>query len=157
VDSRRIDQNDLRVFAIEDALNAIAGGLRFRRDNGDFLADESIDERGLPRVGAAYDCDETRLECHESINCTPLGCGAEVRRTRGRGSQKICRTGIEKGSASSTDTRALTRRGSGAPGASPDVDSGPVARDLCASGGAPRTAGAILPPRSQERDHEAQI
>jgi len=71
VDAGCVDQDDLGVFAIEDALNAIAGGLGFGRDDGDFLADEGVDERGFARVGAAYDCDETGLERHGRINCTP--------------------------------------------------------------------------------------
>jgi hypothetical protein len=135
VDARRIDQNDLRVFAIEDALNAIAGGLRFRRDDGDFLADESIDERGFARVGAADDCDETRLKWHGLTNCTPLRCGAEVRQRRGRGIQKICHRGTEtsmKASSLSRNTGEVTRPRSCVRGARPGVNRAAAARDLCA-------------------------
>ena len=80
VDAGRVNQDDLGVFAIEDALNAIAGGLRLGRDDGDFLADESIDEGGFARVGATDDCDEAGFEGHGYKNCTPLGCGEEARR-----------------------------------------------------------------------------
>src|SRR5580704_2289479 len=64
VDAGSVYQDDLGVFAIENALDAITGGLRFRGDDGDFLADQSIDECGFASVGAAYDCDETGLEWH---------------------------------------------------------------------------------------------
>ncbi len=53
VDAGRIDQDDLRVVAIQDSLDAIAGGLRLRRNDGDFAADELVDERRFAGVGAA--------------------------------------------------------------------------------------------------------
>lgn len=76
VDARSIYEDDLGVVAIEDALNAVAGGLGFGRDDGDFLADKSIDEGGFARVRAANDRYETGLEGHGQVNCTPLGDGA---------------------------------------------------------------------------------
>src|ERR1700723_1600468 len=84
VDARRVDQNNLRVFAVENALDAIASGLRFGGDDGDFLADEGFDERGFARVESAYDSDETGLECHGLVNCTLLGGGAEARWTKSK-------------------------------------------------------------------------
>jgi hypothetical protein len=77
VDAGRVYQDDLRVFAIEDALNTIAGGLRFGGDDGDFLADESVDKGGFARVGAAYDRNEARFKWHGYENCTPLRYGEE--------------------------------------------------------------------------------
>ena len=65
VDSGRIDEDDLRVVAIQNSLNAVAGGLRLGRNDGDFASDESIDERGFAGVGAADDCDETGFKWHE--------------------------------------------------------------------------------------------
>ena len=44
MDSGRIDQDDLRIVAIQDSLDAIARGLRLGRDNSDFLPDERIDQ-----------------------------------------------------------------------------------------------------------------
>ncbi len=43
VDAGRVYQDDLGVVAIEDALNPVARSLGFRGDDGDFLADESVD------------------------------------------------------------------------------------------------------------------
>jgi hypothetical protein len=82
VDAGRVYQNDLSVLAVEDALNAIPGGLGFGRDDGDFLADEGIDERRFAGVGTAYDCDETRFEGHGLANCTPLESREEARGRR---------------------------------------------------------------------------
>ena len=60
----RIDQDDLRVFAVQNSLDAIAGGLRLRRNDGDFAADQRVYERGFARVGAADDGDESGFERH---------------------------------------------------------------------------------------------
>src|ERR1700733_2413006 len=110
VDAGSIYQDDLGVFAIEDALNAIAGGLRFRGDDGDFLADESIDECGFASVGAAYDCDETGLESHGLIDCTPLGDGEKAGGGGGRGSQRICHKGTETHRERREDSAQWARR-----------------------------------------------
>ena len=59
VDSGSIDENDLRIVAIQNSLNAIAGGLRLGRNDCDFASNESIDERRFPGVRTADDCDET--------------------------------------------------------------------------------------------------
>ena len=70
--ARSIDQNDLRGVAafalgqIDDALNSIARGLRFGRDDGEFFAHESIEQRGLAGVRAAENADKTGAERHRS-------------------------------------------------------------------------------------------
>ena len=64
VQAGRVDEYDLSVGAVDDALDAIAGGLRMARDDGDFAADELIDERGLAAVGATEKGDEAGLEGH---------------------------------------------------------------------------------------------
>jgi len=64
VNSRRIDEDDLRVVAIQNALNAVARGLRLWRNDCDFASHESIDESGLPGVRTPDDCDETGFKCH---------------------------------------------------------------------------------------------
>src|SRR6185312_13087898 len=71
VNSGCIDEHNLCINSIEDALNAIARGLRARRDDGDLTADERIYERRFARVGPAYDCDESGFEGHVKINSTP--------------------------------------------------------------------------------------
>ena len=101
VDAGRVYQDDLSVFAIQDALNAIAGGLGLGRDDGDFLADEGIDECGFARVGAAYDCDETGFEGHRLVNCTPLESREEDRGRRcvacGKKSKDLTQSSQRKG------------------------------------------------------------
>ena len=67
VDAGRIDQDDLRVFAIQDSLNAVARGLRLGRNDGDFAADELVDQRRFARVGAAYYGDESGFKGHGGI------------------------------------------------------------------------------------------
>src|SRR5690348_5377178 len=64
MNSGRIDEYDLTVFAIEDALDAVARGLRAGRDNGHFAADNCVDERGFPGVGAAENGDEAGAKIH---------------------------------------------------------------------------------------------
>ena len=58
VKARCIDEDDLAFGRIDDALNAVAGGLRLGGDDGDFLADEAIEQRGFSGVRAANDGDE---------------------------------------------------------------------------------------------------
>jgi hypothetical protein len=62
VQARSIDQNDLRVRAVYDALDAIARRLRPRGYDGHFFSDQPVYERGFPRVGPAHDGDKTRFE-----------------------------------------------------------------------------------------------
>ena len=65
VDSWRIDQDDLRVVAIQDSLDAVASGLRLGRNDCDLAPHQSIQEGRLPGVGPADDGDETGFERHE--------------------------------------------------------------------------------------------
>src|ERR1700722_9092102 len=65
VDAGRIDQHDLRVVAIQNSLDAVAGSLRLGRNDGDLASNKSIYERGLTGVGAADNCHETRFKWHE--------------------------------------------------------------------------------------------
>lgn len=60
VNSRRIDEDNLAAFLGNDALHTVACGLRPMRDDGDFLANETVEQRGFPRVGAADDGDKAR-------------------------------------------------------------------------------------------------
>ena len=62
--ARSVDENDLRAGSIDDALNPIAGGLGARRDDGDFAANQLVDQGGLARVWAAQKCDEAGFEAH---------------------------------------------------------------------------------------------
>ena len=45
VQTRRIDEHDLAALLRHDALNAISRGLRFRRNDGDLLSDQMIQQR----------------------------------------------------------------------------------------------------------------
>src|SRR6185369_15482480 len=58
VKAGRVDENDLTFGSGNDALDAVAGGLRLGGDDGDFLADEAVEERGFAGVRAADDSDE---------------------------------------------------------------------------------------------------
>ncbi len=59
VNAGRIDENDLAIGARDDALDAIASGLRLRGDDGDFLADEPVQQSRFACVRAANDGDES--------------------------------------------------------------------------------------------------
>ncbi len=74
----RIDQNDLRIRAIHDSLNAIACGLRPRRDDRDFFSDQPVHQRGFPRVGTPYDRDEPGFEFLRHVGMIPHGAGSET-------------------------------------------------------------------------------
>src|SRR4029077_14996366 len=66
-----VDQDDLRGVAafafeqVDDALNPIARGLRFGRDDRELFTHESIEQRGLAGVRAAEDADKTGAEGHK--------------------------------------------------------------------------------------------
>ena len=59
VNTGRIDENDLAIGARDDALDAIASGLRFRGDDGDFLADEAVQQSRFAGVRTTDDGDES--------------------------------------------------------------------------------------------------
>ena len=58
VQAWRIDEHNLPALLGDNALNAIAGGLRFGGNDCDFLPDQLIDEGGLSRIGPAHDGHE---------------------------------------------------------------------------------------------------
>lgn len=60
VNSGRIDKNDLAAFLGNDALYAVACGLRPMRDDGDFLPNETIEQCGFSRIGAPDYGDKAR-------------------------------------------------------------------------------------------------
>ena len=62
VDTGRIDENDLRFGQSDHALDGRPGGLRLIGDDGHFLADQGIQQRGFSGVRPADDGDEPRLE-----------------------------------------------------------------------------------------------
>ena len=84
VHARRVDQDDLRVRAIDDALNPVARGLRARRDDSHFFSDQAVDERRFSGVGPAYDRDISRLEFLRHA-CMITRGGAESHRPNGEG------------------------------------------------------------------------
>src|SRR5258706_791844 len=70
--ARSIDQYDLRPALVstlafgqvDDALDPIARGLRFGRDDREFFAHERIEQRGLAGVGTTEDAAKTGAERH---------------------------------------------------------------------------------------------
>src|ERR1700730_5986781 len=50
VNARRVDEDDWRVVAIENALDAVAGRLRLGRDDRDLAPDNRVYERRFARV-----------------------------------------------------------------------------------------------------------
>ncbi len=74
VNARSIDQDDLRgvpAFAlgkVDDALNAVARGLRLGRDDGELFAHKRIEQRGLASVRTAENADETGAEGHKKAS-----------------------------------------------------------------------------------------
>ncbi len=65
-----IDEHDLPGLAsflfshIDDAENAVARRLRLRRNDGQLLADQRIQQRALARIGAAENADKSGVEGH---------------------------------------------------------------------------------------------
>ena len=56
---RGVHEHDLRRAADGDAEHPVAGGLRFRGDDGNLGSDQAVEERGLAGVGRAEEGDET--------------------------------------------------------------------------------------------------
>ena len=74
VHSGSIDQDNLCgvvAFAlrqVDDALDSVACGLRFGRNDCEFFAHESIEQRGLAGVRAAENADKTGAEGHKKAS-----------------------------------------------------------------------------------------
>ena len=49
---------------IDNPENAVARGLRLRRNDRQFLADQRIQQRALARIGTAENADESGVEGH---------------------------------------------------------------------------------------------
>ncbi len=78
VNARRVDEDDLRGFAGENAQDAIARGLRLGRDDGNLLAQQRVQQRGLAHVRLADNGDEAGTEAGGSGQFgigEVLGCG----------------------------------------------------------------------------------
>ena len=61
--SGRVEHDHLRVVRRADADDAIARGLRLLADDGQLLADDAVEERGLAGVGLSDDGDDSGA-CH---------------------------------------------------------------------------------------------
>ena len=59
---RRVHENNLAFGPVDDAVVGVARGLRLRRDDGDFGADERVEQRGFADVGAADEHGEAGFE-----------------------------------------------------------------------------------------------
>ena len=58
-DTRRIDQNNLRLTVHTDTAHGKARGLDLLGDDGDLGANQTIDQRRLARIGRSNNGDET--------------------------------------------------------------------------------------------------
>ena len=87
--ARSVDENQLRAGAIHDALNPIAGGLGASRDNGDFAADELIDQRGFAGIGTAEKRDEAGSEAHMLLTSYNGSINTEVTQEQSSQSERI--------------------------------------------------------------------
>jgi hypothetical protein len=58
VNPRRVDEHELRLRQVLDADDPMSGGLRLVGDDGEFLPDEVVEQRGLTRVGPPDQRDE---------------------------------------------------------------------------------------------------
>jgi hypothetical protein len=73
VHARGVDENDLPrrplalAFDIHDALDPITRGLRLASYDGQFLADQRIQQRGLACVGTADDGNESGTKWHDRL------------------------------------------------------------------------------------------
>ena len=73
----RIEDDHLRVVGGADADDAMAGGLRLGRGDGELFADEPIEQRGFAGVGESGDGDDAGLGHADAI-----GTGIGVRAPR---------------------------------------------------------------------------
>ena len=64
VEARRVEKRDLGIRPRDDPENTAAGGLRLGADDGEFLADQPVEERALAHVGPADDGDEACPHLH---------------------------------------------------------------------------------------------
>ena len=73
MNARGVDENDLAAQPaflsghVDDPQDAVAGGLRLGADDGQFLADQRIEQRGFAGVGTAQDADESGVKGHKSL------------------------------------------------------------------------------------------
>jgi hypothetical protein len=67
VQTRGVDENELRVVAGEDAAHRVPGGLRLIAGDDDLAADQCVGERGLSGIGASDEAAEAGTEGHAPI------------------------------------------------------------------------------------------
>ena len=59
VQTRRIQQNELRIVPVDDAVNAVAGGLGLVGDNSYLLPHQGVGQAGLAHIRPAADGDHS--------------------------------------------------------------------------------------------------
>ena len=59
VQARRIQQNELRIVPVDDAVNAVAGGLGLVGDNSYLLPHQGVGQAGLAHIRPAADGDHS--------------------------------------------------------------------------------------------------
>ena len=62
VNARRVDEDDLSVFACDDSLDFVTSGLRLVRNGGDLLANEVVKKRRFARVRTPDERDVAAAE-----------------------------------------------------------------------------------------------
>ena len=71
MNSGRVDEHDLPGFAslllgdVDDSENAVARGLGLRRNDGQLLAHQRIQQRALARIGPSENANESGVKGHE--------------------------------------------------------------------------------------------
>ncbi len=69
VEARGVDEDELRIAAVDDGADAVAGGLGFMGYDGDLLADERVGKRGLADIRPPGDRDH---RCFGFHICSPV-------------------------------------------------------------------------------------
>ena len=67
VEARGVDENELRIAAVDDGADAVAGGLRLMGYDGDLLADERVGKRGLADIRPPGDRDHRGFGFHRYL------------------------------------------------------------------------------------------
>src|ERR1700694_3174544 len=86
-----LDEHDLPGLAsfllgnVDDSEDAVACGLRFRRDDSQLLADQRIQQRALSGIGATENANESGVEGHGNRVQVP-GARCQVPGPRNSGS-----------------------------------------------------------------------
>ena len=62
LEARRVNEDVLAVVRGQDAVDAVAGGLHFRTDDGQFFTHQRVEQRAFTRIGSSEYVDESRFQ-----------------------------------------------------------------------------------------------